>query len=126
MLPPKPIRVLVAESHEMARSALTVFVETFEEFLLVGEAKNGGEALSLCSQLQPDVVLMSLNLQPSDGLLTTRMIAQKYPHVHVIVLTSSSEAGDIEAALLAGASSCLVKEVAGIDQLALAVRMAVN
>ena len=122
MLPPKPIRVLVADSHEMLRSALTIFVETFQDLLLVGEAKNGVETLHLCAQLQPDVVLMSLGLPPTDGLLTTRLISQKYPHIHVIILTSSTWIEDMEAAILAGASSYLIKDI-GIDAMAEAIRV---
>jgi len=108
----------------MVRSALTIFVETFEDLLLVGEAKNGVEALYLCARLQPDVVLMSLGLPPADGLLTTRLICQKYPHIHVILLASSNLLeNNIEAAILAGASSYLIKDI-GIDEMVEAIRVA--
>ena len=124
MLPPKPIRVLVADSHEMTRSALALFVETFQDLLLVGEAKNGVEALRLCILLQPDVVLMSLGLPPMDGLLTTRLVCQKYPHIHVIILSSSNSLENLESAILAGASSYLIKDMVGIDEMAKAIRVA--
>jgi len=125
MLPPKPIRVLVADSHEMMRSGLAIFMDVFEDLELVGEAKNGTEALYLCAQLQPDVVLMSLRLPPSDGLLITRMICQNYPQIHVIILTSSNHIEDAQAALLAGASSYIMMEIS-VDDIAESIRAAAN
>jgi DNA-binding NarL/FixJ family response regulator len=126
MLPPKPIRVLVADSHETLRSALTLFVESFEDLLLVGEAKTGVEAFRMCALLYPDVVLISLGLPPTDGLFTTRLIRQSYPYIHVVVLASSNPLETIEAAILAGASSYLIKDMVGIDAMVAAIRVAAN
>jgi DNA-binding NarL/FixJ family response regulator len=78
MLPPRPIQVLVADSHEMVRSGLALLLEIFDDLELVGEASNGIETLRLCAQLQPDVVLISPKLPPTDGFDTTRLIREQY------------------------------------------------
>jgi len=119
----KPIRVLVVDDHEMLRRGLVVFLRSFEDMLLAGEAKNGREALELCQQNPPDVVLMDLMMPEMDGISTTRAIARQFPGVRVIVLTSADDAHHINAALQAGATSYLLKN-ASTDDLARAIRAA--
>ena len=123
MLPPKPIRVLVADSHEMSRYALKVFVETFDDLELVGEAGDGSEVLQLCDQLQPDIALMSINLNFVDGIPTTRTIREQFPHVNVVMLSYLDHPQDLEAAITAGASSYLIKGIS-INDIAAAIRTA--
>src|SRR5687767_13652825 len=108
MLPPKPIRVLVADSHEMSRFSLALFLETFDDLELVGEAQDGMEVLGMCVQLQPDVVIMSLHLKSLNGIETVRMLHEQYPQVHVVMLSHLSQPQDLEHALQAGASSFLI------------------
>jgi DNA-binding NarL/FixJ family response regulator len=111
MLPPKPIRVLVADSHEMSRLGLRIFVETFDDLELVGETQDGMEILRMCSQTQPDVVLMSVNFEAADGIEIIRTIREKFPQVNVVVLSSQYHTQDLELAMQAGASSFLLKGV---------------
>jgi two-component system, NarL family, response regulator LiaR len=124
MLPPKPIRVLVADSHEMSRYGLTLFLETFDDLELVGEAQDGMEVLQMCAQLQPDVVLMSLNLKSLNGIETVRMLREQSPQVKVVMLSHLSPPQDLELAMQAGASSFLIKGVADITMMAEAIREA--
>lgn len=123
MLPPKPIRVLVADSHEMSRYALRIFVETFDDLELVGEAQDGLEVLQLCAQLQPDIVLMSINLNGVDGIPTTISIREQFPHVNIVMLSYLDHAQDLEHAIAAGASSYLIKGIS-INEIAAAIRTA--
>ena len=123
MLPPKPIRVLVADSHEMSRLGLRIFVETFDDLELVGETQDGLEILRMCSQTQPDVVLMSVNFEAADGIEIIRTIREKFPQVSVVVLSSQYHTEDLELVMKAGASSFLLKGVP-IDVMAEAVRYA--
>ena len=124
MLPPKPIRVLVADSHEMSRYSLTVFLETFDDLELVGVALDGMQVLRMCSQLQPNIVLMSMKLDLLDGIETTRLIREQFPLIHIVILTYSNLPQDLEAAIQAGASSYLIKGETGITQIAAAIRQA--
>jgi DNA-binding NarL/FixJ family response regulator len=118
----KPIRILVADSHEMVRSALALFIDMSERFELVGEAEEGIKTLRLCTLLQPDVVLISSTLLPVDGFDTTRLIHQKHPLISIIMLSTSNRPEDVDAAIRAGVSSYLIKEFVGTDIIAEVIR----
>lgn len=121
MVQTKTIRVIIADDHDMLRSGLSVFVETCQDIELVGEAANGSEAIQLCSQVQPDVILMDLLMPEMDGITATRLIRQQFPDVKVIALTSYTDEALVQAALNAGAISYLLKSIS-IDALADAIR----
>lgn len=123
MLPPKPIRVLVADSHEMVRLGLALFVDVYDGLELVGIAEDGSEALNLCATHQPDVVLLSLHLPPVDGLDTTRLIRQAYPQIHVVVMSHTNRPEEVEAAIHAGASGYMIKALS-LDEIAKTIRAA--
>lgn len=118
-----PIRVMVVDDHSVVRSGLSAFLQVFEDFELVGEAGNGAEAVRLCSQLHPDVILMDLIMPEMDGAAATRAIRQKCGDIQVIVLTSFKEDELVQSALQAGAIGYLLKNV-GADELASAIRAA--
>jgi DNA-binding NarL/FixJ family response regulator len=127
MLPPKPvIRVLVADSHEMSRYGMAVFLETFDDLELVGEAQDGTQVLRMCDQLQPNVVLMSVNLQFLNGANLIQSIREQFPPVRIIILSAFSHPRDLQAAIDAGASSYIVKGETTIHQIADAIRAAHN
>lgn len=117
------IRVMVVDDHEMVRSGLSTFLQAFDDLELVGEASNGYEALRLCSENTPDVVLMDMVMPEMDGVETTKAIKQKYPHIQIIALTSFNDEAMVQSALEAGAISYLHKEVS-IDKLGEAIRKA--
>jgi NarL family two-component system response regulator LiaR len=118
-----PIRVMIVDDHDMVRSGLSVFLEAFDDLELVGEAADGEEAIRLCAEAQPHVVLMDLVMPEMDGVEATRAIRQAYPDVQVIALTSFSEQDLVQGALQAGAVGYLLKN-ASIDELAAAIRAA--
>jgi len=118
-----PIRVLVVDDHAMLRRGLVTFLLSFDDLKLVGEAKDGAEALHLCEQVRPDVVLMDLVMPEMDGSTATRAIRQRYPQVQVIALTSFREEELVQGALEAGAIGYLLKNVSA-DELAEAIREA--
>lgn len=117
------IRVLLVDDHAVVRSGLGAFLMAFDDFDLVGEARDGEEAVRLCEELQPDVVLMDLVMPGMDGAAATQVIRERWPQVQIIALTSFKEKELVEGALQAGAIGYLLKNVSA-DELANAVRAA--
>ncbi len=120
---PERIRVLIVDDHAVVRSGLATFLQAFEDFELVGEAADGAEALRLCAQAAPHVVLMDLLMPEMDGITATRAIRQRHPDTQVIALTSFQDQDRVQAALDAGALGYLLKNVSA-DDLARAIRSA--
>jgi NarL family two-component system response regulator LiaR len=116
-----PIRVLIVDDHSMVRTGLATFIRVNPDLDLVGEARNGLEALELCERLEPDVVLMDLIMPRMDGVTATRAIRDRWPKTQVIALTSFKDKDLVEDALHAGAISYLLKDVS-VDELAQAIR----
>lgn len=109
---PAAIRVLIVDDHAVVRGGLKFFMATTPDIEVVGEADNGVRALHMCTQLQPDVVLMDLVMPEMDGITATKAIRDQFPHIQVIALTSFQEEDLVQRALRAGAISYLLKDVA--------------
>lgn len=119
----KPIRVFLVDDHAMVRSGLAGFLRSFDDLELAGEAASGEEAVRLCEQLRPDVVLMDLVMPGMDGAAATRLIRQRCPQVQIIALTSFKDQGLVQRALEAGAIGYLLKNIS-VEELADAIRAA--
>jgi len=117
------IRIMLVDDHTMVRRGLATFLMVFDDLKLAGEAENGEEAIDLCSQILPDVILMDMVLPGMDGAETTRIIRKQFPNTQVIALTSFKEGELIKNALEAGAIGYLLKDVSA-DELAKAIRAA--
>lgn len=117
------IRVMVVDDHPVVRGGIRFTLLAFDDIELVGDAGSGEEALRLCAEAQPDVVLMDLKLPGMDGVAATRAICDQYPQVQVLALTSFREATLVQEVLQAGAIGYLLKDVA-MDELAEAIRAA--
>jgi DNA-binding NarL/FixJ family response regulator len=104
------IRVVVADDHAVVRAGLVQLLATFGGVELVGAAADGEEAVALCAERQPDVVLMDLEMPALDGIEATRRIRSSQPGVAVVVLTSFSDRERILRALDAGAAGYLLKD----------------
>ena len=120
MINQSPIRVLVVDDQAVVRSGLRAFLSIYDELTLVGEANDGDRAVSLCGQLQPDVVLMDLVMPHLNGAEATRTIRQHYPQIQVVALTSFHEDALIKQVLEAGAIGYLLKNISA-DELAEAI-----
>ena len=118
-----PIRVMIVDDHDMVRRGLAAFLKVQTDLELVGEANGGEEAVRLCGQLHPDVVLMDLVMPRMDGAEATRAIRERCPEIQVIALTSFKEKELVEGALQAGAIGYLLKNISS-DELADAIRAA--
>jgi NarL family two-component system response regulator LiaR len=117
------IRVMLVDDHAVVRSGLGAFLIAFDDLELVAEAGSGEEAVRLCEEAQPDVVLMDLVMPGMDGAAATKAIREKCPHIQVIALTSFKEQDLVEGALQAGAIGYLLKNVSA-DELVNAIRAA--
>ena len=117
------IRVIIVDDHVLVRSGLEVVLGMFDDIELVGQAGDGEEALRLCEELRPDVVLMDLVMPGMSGVEATRRVLAECPGAKVVALTSFTEEALIGETLRAGAIGYLMKNVSA-DQLADAVRAA--
>jgi DNA-binding NarL/FixJ family response regulator len=107
------VRILVADDHPLFRDGMRVLLASLSGCEVVGEAANGQEAIDLAQSLQPDVVLMDLQMPGVNGIEATRRIVQASPHVGVIVVTMFEDDDSVFAALRAGARGYVLK---GADQ----------
>ena len=118
------IRVLIVDDNAAVRSALATFLLAFDDLEPVGEAASGQEAVDLCLQAQPNVVLMDLAMPGMGSAAAIRAIRSRCPHIQVIALTTFQDIDLAREAIEAGAICCLLKNVSA-DELAEAIRAAV-
>jgi NarL family two-component system response regulator LiaR len=123
MIESKPIRVLTVDDHAILRGGLKFLLLAFEDIELVGEARSGPEAVRLCGQLQPDVVLMDMMMPEMDGVAATQAIKEQCPDIQVLVLSSFSDHALVQRVMQAGAIGYLLKDVP-MDELADGIRAA--
>jgi two-component system, NarL family, response regulator LiaR len=119
------IQVMLVDDHNVVRSGLATFLRAFDDLELIAEAKNGLEAVNLCREVKPDVILMDLMMPEMDGIAATRAILAEFPQVKVIAMTSFEEEELVQGVLAAGAISYLLKNITA-DELAKAIRDAAS
>lgn len=117
------IRVVVVDDHDMVRRGLAAYLKVQPDLSLIREAGDGMQAVELCLQLQPDVVLMDFIMPGMGGIEATRLIREQNPAIQVVALTSFQKKSMVQDAIRAGAISYLLKNVKG-DNLAAAIRSA--
>ncbi len=121
----KRISVIIADDHDMVRRGLRAFLGARGDFDLLGEARDGGEALDLAREHRPDVVLMDLVMEGIGGVEATGKILEFHPDCRVIILTSYYDDRHVVPALEAGAVGYLLKTSRG-EEIAAAIRRAVD
>jgi DNA-binding NarL/FixJ family response regulator len=104
------INLVLVDDHDRLRSTLGDFLNSSGGLHVVGTAANGSEAVEICGQLNPDVVLMDIRMPGMDGIAATETIHKLYPHIQIIALTSGLKA-EAEEAVSAGASGYIFKSV---------------
>jgi len=103
-------RILIADDHLIIRQGLRLILETEDGFDLVGEASDGAEALQLCAELHPEVVLMDLRMPNMDGITAIEKLRQTQPEIAVVILTTFNEDDLMLRGLRAGAKGFLLKD----------------
>jgi len=116
------IKVLIADDHTIVRAGLTALLGTEKDIEVVGEAKNGAEAVSNAVELHPDIVIMDLMMPKMDGVEATKELVRKAPSVKTILLTTYGTSDGIAHALRAGARGAVLKN-ADNSELAKAIRI---
>lgn len=116
---------MLVDDHNVVRSGLSTFLRAYDDMEIVGEAKNGLEAVHLCHEKQPDVILMDLMMPEMDGIVATQAILAECPQIKIIAMTSFEDEKLVQGVLAAGAISYLIKNVTS-DELAKAIRDAVS
>ena len=104
------IKILIADDHQIVRMGLATIFTKEPDFEVVGEARNGLEAVRLARELAPDVVLMDLLMPRKGGADATQDILSANPSARVLILTTFGESEDVRRALDAGASGALIKD----------------
>jgi NarL family two-component system response regulator LiaR len=117
------ITVMVVDDHVLVRSGLESVLVLFDDISLVAQADNGDDAVRICAQVQPDVVLMDLVMPGMNGVTATERILADCPKTKVLALTSFTDQELIEDTLRAGAVGYLMKNITA-DELAAAIRTA--
>jgi two-component system, NarL family, nitrate/nitrite response regulator NarL len=115
---PGAARVVIIDDHPLFRKGARQLLEPGTGFEVVGEASSGQEGLRLVERLKPGLVLLDLNMAEMDGLETLRRLRHADPQAVVVMLTVSDHQGDLLAALRAGASGYLLKDMEPEDLLA--------
>jgi len=119
----KTIRVMIVDDHDIVRRGLAMFLSGFDDLELVGEASNAEDAVGVCAEVQPHIILMDMMMPDTDGIALTHTIKALYPDVRVVMLTSSKEDYLIHGALQAGAIGYMLKNIS-VTEMADTIRSA--
>jgi two-component system, NarL family, response regulator LiaR len=115
------IKIVLVDDHVRVHQGIAAVMEAFDDLELIGQAANGQEAIDLCDELHPDVVIMDVLMPGMDGIEATRTIREYHPEIKILALSSSHDAAAVRAMLQAGAIGYLLKH-SSIDDLAQTIR----
>lgn len=119
----RSIRVMIVDDHDLVRRGIKAALLNCPDIEVVAESNNGRDALQLCAEYTPDIILMDLHMPGMDGLSTTRGIRAQNQHVQIVALTGYDDEKLVRGVLEAGALSYLLKNVS-VHDLADAIRKA--
>lgn len=105
-----PIRIILADDHTMFREGLQAIINDESDMVVVGEARDGFEALEKVDDLIPDVILMDINMPRLDGVKAARHISEQHPQVRIIILTMYGQDKHVFESIKAGAWGYILKD----------------
>jgi NarL family two-component system response regulator LiaR len=117
------IRIVLVDDHIKVHHAIADAIDHWDDIVVVGQGSNGQEAIQLCEEHHPDIILMDVLMPVMDGIEATQIISERFPYVKVLVLSSFQDDDSIQAMLQAGAIGYLLKN-SSIDDLAHTIRTA--
>ena len=106
----EPLRVLIADDHPLFRHGIHEFLNLAPDIQVIGEATSGEEVITQAEALQPDVILMDVNMPGVNGIEATRRILHDSPHIRILVVTMFEDDGSVFAAMRAGARGYILKD----------------
>jgi DNA-binding NarL/FixJ family response regulator len=109
------IKVLIADDHKMFRQGLRMLFEMEPDIKIIGEARDGLEVQEMARTLEPDIILMDINMPGADGVEATRKILADQPDISVIILTMFREDEHVFQAIRAGASGYVLKDADSLE-----------
>ncbi len=107
----EPLRILLVDDHTLFREGLVSLLSYQDDFVIVGEAEDAEAALELARELEPDIVLMDVELPGEDGVIATRWLTSELPSVNIVILTVRDDSDTLFEAMKAGAHGYLPKNV---------------
>lgn len=116
-----PIRIMLADDHMLMRMGLSTLIDCEDDMKIVGEAKNGRQAVELAHALKPDIIIMDLMMPELSGAEATKLIHDAYPEIKIMVLTSFGTSKEMSDAITNGADGALMKDTAA-DELIKTIR----
>src|SRR5258706_2506408 len=117
----EPLRVLIADDHPLFRKGMRALVETLPEMEVAGEATTGEDAIALAATLEPDIIVMDLQMPGGSGIVATRTILNASPHIRILIVTLFDDIESVFTALRAGARGYVLKD-AGEGAMARAIQ----
>ncbi|AZD86246.1 response regulator transcription factor [Pseudomonas chlororaphis] len=118
------LRLVLADDHEVTRTGFVALLAGHPEFEVVGQARDGQEALDLCERLQPDIAILDIRMPLLNGLGAARLLHQRQPAIKVVIFTMDDSPDHLEAAIAAGAVGYLLKDASRSEVLGALQRVA--
>ncbi|AJO78728.1 response regulator transcription factor [Pseudomonas sp. MRSN 12121] len=118
------LRLVLADDHEVTRTGFVALLAGHPEFEVVGQARDGEEALDLCERLQPDIAILDIRMPRLNGLGAARLLGLRQPAVKVVIFTMDDSPDHLEAAIAAGAVGYLLKDASRTEVLAALAQVA--
>jgi DNA-binding NarL/FixJ family response regulator len=106
-----PIRIVLADDNDVVRSSLRLLFNSDPDLDLIGEASDGFDAINICTRLQPDLVLMDIDMPFIDGITATRVIRNRFPDMCILAFSAINDNGKRNLILQSGANSLIYKQI---------------
>ncbi|MCL2213061.1 MAG: response regulator transcription factor [Oscillospiraceae bacterium] len=103
------MKLIIVDDDALIRKSLSITLSKEADITVAGMASNGDEAISLCEEVNPDIILMDIRMPVMDGIAAVRTIKKRYPHIKIMMLTTFDDKPNIQQALSAGADGYLIK-----------------
>ncbi len=119
------MKILIADDHPLFRGGVRNLLNTTDDLQMVGEASTGEEAVEKAAELLPDIILMDIRMPGLNGIEATRLIMEKHPNIHILILTMFKDDKSVFTAMRAGAKGYVLKD-ADESELLQSIRMVGN
>ena len=106
-----PIRIVLADDNDVVRASLRLLFDSYPDLKLIGEASDGFEAINICTSLQPDLVLMDIDMPFVDGIQATRVLRNRFPEMYILAFSAINDNGKRNQIIQNGANNLINKQI---------------